>query len=143
MNAQYSLTSRCSGLVSLLLAFAIVVAGCTSKPQGAEAWLDPGAAQQALIRYMESHPDCFAGFTQQLRQAAQRIVLSEDGRRAFVGSIVVDRAERTYRFERWSEGTEGRTAINLIWSGRFEVARDGALQVTTPSLTRERWVADH
>ncbi|UXI70593.1 hypothetical protein [Tahibacter amnicola] len=103
-----------------------------------ESTLDATAVQQAFLKFLDEHPRSFEGYTAGLRKSAEKLVLSEDGEQAHIGSIGVDLTTGAYQFERWTEGG-AMPAAHLIWSGTVTKRADGTLSITTPSVMEE-WI---
>lgn len=88
---------------------------------------------------METHPDCFAGYTRQLKEEASRVVLSSDKHSAFIGRIQIDLTSGIYLFERWLDDSDRDVGVHLIWRGEITMGADGLLAVSPPLISEETY----
>ncbi len=103
------------------------------------ARLVPEIARLALVDYMKTHPNCFAGYTSHLKEDASRVVLSNDGRSALIGRIHIDLTSGIYQFERWVDDLGANGGTHLVWQGEITMSADGSVAVSQPLATEEAY----
>lgn len=122
----------------LLLLCSCTSGGSVTKSTGS-ANLTPQAAKEAIIRYMEGHPNAFVspGRAENVKEIEKVQVPSCAAGRIAIGRFQVDLDKQSYTVtHRYSEPGGGWFEW-WSWRGKFKMNKDSVWKLTEPELEKQ------